>query len=324
MHLTKLEAAKRVNLPQARKPEQSGQFSSFHNYVALPRFEAFRIEYWALEEAKLRRMPAAREFSGKIAVIVGGGSGIGREVALQLARNGAHLAVADQNRDAAKAVSREAAAVYLIPRWSARPTSTSPRAKVLRQRLRAAILQFGGFDIVINTGAIFPIADTPEGISEELWARTMHINVSSNYFLAIEASKILKEQDLQASIVLTSSANAVVPKHGSEAYDISKSAVSHLVRELAIGLGPLIRVNGIAPATVIAGSSMFSRDRVIVALKKYKIEFADDEATDSLRTKLAQFYAQAHHHSSTDSSVRLRECDLLVGWRCRVRKQPAT
>ncbi len=93
---------------QARRPEQSSQFKSFHNYVALPRSEAFRIEYWALEEAKLQRMPAEKEFSRKIAFVVGGGSGIGREVALLLARKGAHVVVADLNLAAAQAVAKKA------------------------------------------------------------------------------------------------------------------------------------------------------------------------------------------------------------------------
>ncbi len=83
--------------PQARHPKQAGDFKSFENYVALPRSEAFRIEYWALEEAKLQRMPPEREFSRKIVVVVGGASGIGREVALQIAKRGGHVVVADMN-----------------------------------------------------------------------------------------------------------------------------------------------------------------------------------------------------------------------------------
>src|SRR5207245_2406967 len=86
-------------LPQARRPEQSAGFSHFHNYVALPRSEAFRIEYWDLEEAKLQRMPPEAEFSRKIGLIIGGANGIGREAALILARRGAHIVVADFPRN---------------------------------------------------------------------------------------------------------------------------------------------------------------------------------------------------------------------------------
>jgi NAD(P)-dependent dehydrogenase (short-subunit alcohol dehydrogenase family) len=120
----------------------------------------------------------------------------------------------------------------------------------------------------------------------------MSLNVTSNHVLADEAAKILEEQGLPASIVLTSSANAVVPKSGTEPYDVSKAAITHLIRELAIGLGPLVRVNGIAPATVVEGSAMFPRDRVLMSLKKYSIDHSEDETTESLRSKLAEFYAR--------------------------------
>ena len=93
-------------------------------------------------------------------------------------------------------------------------------------------------------------------------------------------------------MVLTSSANAVVPKKGSEAYDTSKTALNHLIRELAIKLAPTVRVNGIAPATVVAGSTMFPRDRVIQSLRKYQIVFSESDSTEALRDKLADFYAQ--------------------------------
>ena len=86
-------------------------------------------------------------------------------------------------------------------------------------------------------------------------------------------------------------ANAVVAKCGSEAYDVSKAALSHLVRELAISLSPKVRVNGISPATVVKGSTMFPRDRVITSLKKYKLPFDEKETDDVLRNLLAQFYA---------------------------------
>ncbi len=95
---------------------------------------------------------------------------------------------------------------------------------------------------------------------------TLDVNVTSNYLLCDEAAKVFAAQNLESAIVLTSSANAVVPKRGSEAYDVSKAALSHLVRELAVGLAPKVRVNGISPATVVKGSTMFPRDRVRASL----------------------------------------------------------
>ena len=92
----------------------------------------------------------------------------------------------------------------------------------------------------MNTAAIYPSAEN-EVASEAVWTETLHINVTSNHVLVDEAFKVLVAQNLSASIVLTTSANAVVPKHGSEAYDVSKAALSHLIRELAVGLGPLVQ-----------------------------------------------------------------------------------
>ena len=284
------EDGKGTALPQVRRPDQATEFRTFHNYVALPRREAFRIEYWALEEAKLQRMPPEKEFSRKVVVVVGAGSGIGREVALQIAKRGGHVVAADANRDAAADAAKEAAAISSKEMVQAATLDLTSRATVAAAA-RAAVLQFGGFDCVVNTAAIFP-TPPPGTPAEETWGKAMAINVTSNFVLAQEAATVLKAQQLPAAIVLTSSANAVVPKSGSEAYDVSKAAINHLVRELAVGLGPLIRVNAIAPATVVAGSAMFPRDRVIVSLQKYKIPFADSDSTEDLRSKLAEFYAQ--------------------------------
>jgi NAD(P)-dependent dehydrogenase (short-subunit alcohol dehydrogenase family) len=112
-------------------------------------------------------------------------------------------------------------------------------------------------------------------------------------------------------MVLTSSANAVVPKKGSEAYDTSKTALNHLIRELAIKLGPTVRVNGIAPATVVAGSTMFPHDRVIQSLQKYKIEFMETESTEELRGKLADFYAQ---RTLTKRPILPQDCASAIMW----------
>jgi rhamnose utilization protein RhaD (predicted bifunctional aldolase and dehydrogenase)/NAD(P)-dependent dehydrogenase (short-subunit alcohol dehydrogenase family) len=270
-------------LPQARHAHQSEHFATAHNYVALPRPEAFKIEYWALEEAKLQRMPPEAEFSRKIALIVGGGSGIGREVALMLAKKGAHVVVSDINEAAARDVAAEVAKLTSDETVSYVVANLTDTAS-LKAAIDHTILQFGGIDCLINTAAIFPTDDN--------WSLTFAINVTGNHLLVKAAKWVFDDQKLLSTVVLTSSANAVVPKFGSEAYDVSKAALNHLIRELAVGLAPTVRVNGIAPATVVAGSTMFPRDRVMQSLSKYKIAFSEDETTEELRDKLANFYAQ--------------------------------
>ena len=279
-----------VTLPQAGAAAPTSAFTVHANYVALPPSEAFRIEYWQLEEAKIRRQPPEKELSRQVVLIVGGGSGIGREAALLASERGAHVVVADRDHEAAKKVAEE------TKRISGKESGLSVavdirRRDVIRQSLHELVATYGGLDVLINTAALFPSSKDGQ-ISDEQWGVTLDINVTANYFLVDEAAHILKDQNLDASVVLTSSANAVVPKRGSEAYDVSKAALSHLVRELAISLSPKIRVNAISPATVIKGSTMFPRDRVIMALKKYEISYSDGASDEELRGLLGEFYAR--------------------------------
>jgi NAD(P)-dependent dehydrogenase (short-subunit alcohol dehydrogenase family) len=297
-------------LPHARWPEHSTQFEHFHNYVALPRSEAFRIEYWALEEAKLQRMPAEAEFSRKIVFVAGGGNGVGREVALLLARKGAHVVVADLDSESAKTVAGEVAKIASAD-VAASTRADLANAESLAEAVRFTILQFGGIDAVVNTAAIYPVPGESGRLTEAQWSKTFQINVTGNYLLAEAAERVFRDQDLPAAMVLTSSANAVVPKKGSEAYDTSKTAVNHLIRELAVGLAPRVRVNGIAPATVVAGSTMFPRDRVMQSLQKYKIDFSESEPTEELRDKLAEFYAQ---RTLTRRPILPQDCARAIVW----------
>jgi len=277
-------------LPHAGAAAASDSFMVYRNYVALPRAQAFGIEYWKLEEAKLRRLPPEKEFSRKVVVVIGGGSGIGREVALRGASRGAHVVVGDLDPKAAEAVAAEIKEIAGAETATAVAVDIRDRSSV-HAALRQAISTFGGVDILINTAALFP-SSRDGRISDEQWRLTLDVNVTGNFLLADEIQSIFSEQDLPAAIVLTSSANAVVPKAGSEAYDISKAAVNHLVRELAIVLAPRVRVNAIGPATVVKGSAMFPRERVLASLAKYKIEYNPEESTEALRSKLAHFYAQ--------------------------------
>ena len=272
-------------------------------YINLPQQEAFDIEYWQLEEAKLRRMPPEQELARQVIAVVGAGSGIGKETAHRLAREGASVVCVDMNEKAAQETSTELVkkmgegigvagtgisgcgpAIGLAANITDR--------KSVATMLGEATYAYGGIDGVVVTAGIFVPPDLEGRIPDEKWAQTFAINVTGSYVVADEANKIFKAQGLPASLVLTTSVNAVVAKKGSVAYDTSKAAANHLVRELAIELSPLVRVNAVAPATVVQGSAMFPRDRVMASLAKYKIPFSEKEGDEELRTRLAEFYAK--------------------------------
>jgi NAD(P)-dependent dehydrogenase (short-subunit alcohol dehydrogenase family) len=275
---------------------------SIDEYVSLPQQEAFDIEYWLLEEAKLRRMPPEKELARQVVVVIGAGSGIGREVAYRIAREGAHVACVDANAGAAKATANEITDVHGVgigvggtgisncgPAIGL--TTDITRRESIRSMLDDVIAAYGGLDSIVITAGVFVPPDSTGHIPDDRWAFTFSVNVVGAYLVADEAAKIWRDQGLRGILVLTTSVNAVVSKRGSLAYDTSKAAANHLIRELAIELAPLVRVNGVAPATVIQGSTMFPRDRVIASLAKYGIPFSETESDDSLRSKLAQFYA---------------------------------
>jgi NAD(P)-dependent dehydrogenase (short-subunit alcohol dehydrogenase family) len=153
------------------------------------------------------------------------------------------------------------------------------------------VLAYGGLDALVVTAGVFAPPDESGRIDDEAWTRTFAVNVTGVHVAVDEACRILKRQDLPSSIVIATSANAVVAKKGSLAYDASKAALNHMVRELAVEMAPLVRVNGVAPATVLKGSTMFPRPRVEASLAKYGIGFSSDESDDALRGKLAAFYA---------------------------------
>jgi rhamnulose-1-phosphate aldolase/alcohol dehydrogenase len=271
-------------------------------YTALERQEAFDIEYWALEEAKLRRMPAEKELARQIAVVVGAGSGIGREVADRLIRDGAVVAAVDLDRDAARAAADE-----ILTRTGkgigSAGTGLSGCGDVIgleaditdRASIKAAledvILAYGGVDHVIVTAGVYISSDSRGRIPDSSWEDSFRVNVTGSYLLADQAHKIWASQALPGSMVITTSVNAVVAKSGSMSYDASKAAANHLVRELAVKLAPLVRVNGVAPATVVEGSAMFPRDRVIASLAKYGLRHDETEDSETLRQRLADFYA---------------------------------
>jgi len=272
-------------------------------YQGLPRQEAFDIEYWLLEEAKLKRMPPEKEMARHAVIVIGAGSGIGKATAHRIAKEGAHVVCADLSEESAQATAKELIDIYGVGIGVAGTgiSGCGPsiglgmditKRESIKCMLEKVILAYGGVDNIIITAGIFVPPDKQGYIPDEKWALTYAINVTGPYLVADEAKIIWQAQGLKNSLVITTSANAAVAKQGSVAYDTSKAAANHLVRELAIELSPLVRVNGLAPATVVEGSSMFPRDRVISSLTKYKVAFDESESTESLREKLAVFYAQ--------------------------------
>ena len=272
-------------------------------YMALPKQEAFDIEYWLLEEAKLRRMPPEQELARNVVVVIGAGSGIGRAIAHRVAEEGAHVVCADLNAEAAQATADELTDIYGVGIGVAGTgisaaggaiglgVDVGDRASV-EALFGQTLLAYGGIDhLVITAGFYFP-PDASGHIPDGMWDTTFNVNVKGAYIVADEARKIWEAQGLPGSLVIATSVNGAVAKKGSLAYDTSKAAANHLVRELAIELAPHVRVNGLAPATVVTGSSMFPRERVISGLQKYALPFDEAEETDVLRDRLADFYAQ--------------------------------
>jgi len=272
------------------------------SYIALPQQEAFDIEYWFLEEAKFKRMPAEKELARQVIIVVGAGSGIGKETAHRLVKDGAHIVSVDIKLETATTTAKEitdklglgigvaGTGISNCGPAVGLACNITDRASV-RAMLDQVALAYGGFDSICLTAGVFWPSDTTGHIPDDKWAFTFGVNVTGSYIVGDEAFKTWKEQGLRGSLVLTTSANATVAKKGSLAYDTSKAAANHLVRELAIELAPLVRVNGVAPATVVQGSAMFPRDRVIGSLAKYEIPYTADEATELLVEKLAAFYA---------------------------------
>jgi rhamnulose-1-phosphate aldolase/alcohol dehydrogenase len=273
-------------------------------YIGLPRQEAFDIEYWLLEEAKLQRMPKEKEFARKVVVVVGAGSGIGKETAFRFAADGAHVVCADLDEKAAQATADEISAKVGMGIGVAGTGLSNcgnaighqidiTDADSIRTCYDSVVYAYGGIDVVVLTAGIF-LAPTSDG---EFTAKHMElvfkINAVGPYLIGDLARPIFQAQGahMKSSVVITTSVNGVVSKKGSVTYDSSKAASNHVVRELAVELAPYARVNAVAPATVVKGSLMFPRDRVMASLGKYDIDFSESEETDDLRNKLAHFYA---------------------------------
>ncbi len=247
-------------------------------YAPIPESEKFRIEYWALEEAKLARMPAPKPLAGRVAFVTGAGSGIGRAIALRLASEGACVVVADIDGASAEAVAREIggldAAVSVV-------ADVTDEDQVIAA-FATGVLAFGGVDLIVNNAGLSiskPLLET----TVDDWDLQHDVMARGSFLVSREAARVMIEQDMGGDIVYIVSKNAFFAGPNNVAYGASKADQAHQVRLLAAELGAYgIRVNGVNPDGVVRGSGIFARGWGADRARTYGVP----------EDKLGEFYAQ--------------------------------
>ncbi|MEV6087423.1 bifunctional aldolase/short-chain dehydrogenase [Streptomyces parvulus] len=247
-------------------------------YAPIEESEKFRIEYWALEEAKLRRMPGPRPLATRVALVTGAGSGIGRAIARRLADEGACVVVADLNGETAEAVATELGGADRAVAVTVDVTSEEQIAAAFR----AAVLAFGGVDLVVNNAGISvskPLLET----SAEDWDLQHDIMARGSFLVSREAARVMTAQEMGGDLVYIVSKNAVFAGPNNIAYSATKADQAHQVRLLAAELGEHgIRVNGVNPDGVVRGSGIFAGGWGAQRAAVYGVP----------EEKLGEFYAQ--------------------------------
>ncbi|MEU9572732.1 bifunctional aldolase/short-chain dehydrogenase [Streptomyces massasporeus] len=247
-------------------------------YAPIEESEKFRIEYWALEEAKLRRMPKPKALATRVALVTGAGSGIGKAIAHRLVAEGACVVVADLNAENAEAVAEELGG----PDKAVAVTVDVTSEEQIAEAFRAAVLAFGGVDLVVNNAGISiskPLLET----SAEDWDLQHDIMARGSFLVSREAARVMIAQGLGGDIVYIASKNAVFAGPNNIAYSATKADQAHQVRLLAAELGEHgIRVNGINPDGVVRGSGIFAGGWGAERAAVYGVE----------EEKLGEFYAR--------------------------------
>ncbi|MDT3726399.1 bifunctional aldolase/short-chain dehydrogenase [Streptomyces sp. DSM 41972] len=247
-------------------------------YAPIEESEKFRIEYWALEEAKLRRMPKPKPLATRVALVTGAGSGIGKAIAQRLVAEGACVVVADVNGENAARVAEELGGSDKAVAVTVDVTSEEQIAAAFRD----AVLAFGGVDLVVNNAGISiskPLLET----SARDWDLQHDIMARGSFLVSREAARVMCAQELGGDIVYIASKNAVFAGPNNIAYSATKADQAHQVRLLAAELGEHgIRVNGVNPDGVVRGSGIFAGGWGAQRAATYGIE----------EEKLGEFYAQ--------------------------------
>ncbi|MEV5667087.1 bifunctional aldolase/short-chain dehydrogenase [Streptomyces flaveolus] len=248
------------------------------SYSPIEESEKFRIEYWELEEAKLRRMPAPKPLATRVALVTGAGSGIGRAIAHRLVAEGACVVVADLDAKGAAAVAEELGGPDKAVAVTVDVTSEEQIAAAFAE----AVLAFGGVDLVVNNAGISISKPLLETTAKD-WDLQHDIMARGSFLVSREAARVMTAQKLGGDIIYIASKNGVFAGPNNIAYGATKADQAHQVRLLAAELGEHgIRVNGVNPDGVVRGSGIFAGGWGAKRAAVYGVE----------EEKLGEFYAQ--------------------------------
>ncbi|WP_430503198.1 bifunctional aldolase/short-chain dehydrogenase [Micromonospora trifolii] len=251
---------------------------SVSRYAPIDEAEKFRIEYWALEEAKLQRMPKPKALATRVAFVTGGGSGIGRAIAHRLAAEGSCVVVADRDAEAAGAVATEIGGTDVAVAVAVDVSDGTAVADALRD----AVLAFGGVDLIVNNAGLSLSRSLLE-TTEADWDVQHDVMAKGSFLVSREAARVLLAQGMGGDIVYISSKNSLFAGPNNVAYGAAKADQAHQVRLLAAELGGHgIRVNGVNPDGVVRGSGIFAGGWGAQRAAVYGVP----------EEKLGEFYAQ--------------------------------
>jgi rhamnulose-1-phosphate aldolase/alcohol dehydrogenase len=282
--------------------------SSVGTYVGLPEQEAFDIEYWLLEEAKLQRMPKAKSLSGRIAFITGGASGIGRSTAARLLAEGAAVVIADIDKPMLETTQGALAKSYGKDNIRGVHMDVTDEDAVIRSFVDA-VADYGGLDILVSNAGISsaaPLEDTPLS----MWNRNMDILAKGYFLVSREAFRLMKRQNLGGAMVFVSSKNGLAASVNASAYSTAKAAEIHLARGVALEGAPLgIRVNVVNPDAVLRGSKIWTgewREQRAAAYNKKPDDLEEHYRLRSLlkRDVLPEDVAEAIYFLASDMSAK--------------------
>ncbi len=254
-------------------------------YTSLPRQEAFNIEYWLLEEAKLQRMPKPKSLSGRIALVTGSAGGIGKAIAKKFVDEGAYVILNDMNSDRLEVTGEEFEAQYGKDAYATAVLDVTNEAQILAA-MDIAALAFGGVDIIINNAGL-SISKTIQDHTEKDWDLLYDVLVKGQFFVTQAAVAVMRKQDIGGDVINIVSKNALVSGPNNAGYGSAKAAQLHLSRLNATELGgDKIRVNVINPDAVISDSNIWAGGWAEGRAKAYGITVAELPAYYAKRTLL--------------------------------------